>query len=230
MKDLHYVCFTPNLAYIPHLERCVKGLLKRVGRPDQIQLVFLMHQEVTKKHREPLLEMIESFGAPAPIVKYPELELNLDFRTEDGNNVLLTRSQTPFYRLFLLALLPEADQCLYLDIDIACHRIPVPVGFANFFAKISATRPDLSYNMIEPNWEKTEAVFGRRSCTMKLIGKLKDNVANTETKEEVKQLIEDAGMFLDDQELDQVCGGERKNHNKIGLDYPTTLSFPLGRE
>ena len=65
---------------------------------------------------------------------------------------------------------------------------------------------------------------------MKLIGKLKDNVANTETKEEVKQLIEDAGMFLDDQELDQVCGGERKNHNKIGLDYPTTLSFPLGRE
>jgi len=90
MKDLHYVCFTPNLAYIPHLERCVKGLLKRVGRPDQIQLVFLMHQEVTKKHREPLLEMIESFGAPAPIVKYPELELELDFRTEDGNNVLTT--------------------------------------------------------------------------------------------------------------------------------------------
>ncbi len=39
MKDLHYVCFTPNLAYIPHLERCVKGLLKRVGRPDQIQTV-----------------------------------------------------------------------------------------------------------------------------------------------------------------------------------------------
>ncbi len=52
-------------------------------------------------------------------MKYPELELNLDFRTEDGNNVLLTRSQTPFYRLFLPALLPEADQCLYLDIDIA---------------------------------------------------------------------------------------------------------------
>lgn len=65
---------------------------------------------------------------------------------------------------------------------------------------------------------------------MKLIGKLKDNVANAETKEEVKQLIEDAGMFLDDQELDQVCGGGRKNQNKIGLDYPTTLSFPLTRE
>ncbi len=65
---------------------------------------------------------------------------------------------------------------------------------------------------------------------MKLIGKLKDNVANAETKEEVKQLIEDAGAFLDDQELDQACGGGRENHNKIGLDYATTLSFPLSRE
>ena len=61
---------------------------------------------------------------------------------------------------------------------------------------------------------------------MKLVGKLKDNVAKAETKEEVKQLIEDAGMLLDDQELDQVCGGGKKN----GLDYATTLSFPFTRE
>ena len=42
---------------------------------------------------------------------------------------------------------------------------------------------------------------------MKLIGKLKDNVAKAETKEEAKQLIENAGMLLDEEELEQVSGG-----------------------
>ena len=59
---------------------------------------------------------------------------------------------------------------------------------------------------------------------MKLIGKLKDNVANAETKEAVKQLIEDAGMLLDDQELDQVCGGKLKD-----LAYRSFCSFEYAK-
>ena len=42
---------------------------------------------------------------------------------------------------------------------------------------------------------------------MKLTGELKDKVEKTETKEEAKKTIEDAGMILDDAELDQVAGG-----------------------
>ena len=42
---------------------------------------------------------------------------------------------------------------------------------------------------------------------MELTGKLKEQVDKTETKEEAKQTIEEAGMILDDAELDQVSGG-----------------------
>ena len=42
---------------------------------------------------------------------------------------------------------------------------------------------------------------------MKLIGKLKEEVEKAETKEEKKVLIEEAGMELDDEELEQVAGG-----------------------
>ena len=42
---------------------------------------------------------------------------------------------------------------------------------------------------------------------MKLIGNLKKSVEKTETKEEARALIEDAGMKLSDEELDQVVGG-----------------------
>ena len=42
---------------------------------------------------------------------------------------------------------------------------------------------------------------------MKLTGKLKEQVEKAETKEEKKSLIEDAGMELTDEELDQVSGG-----------------------
>ena len=42
---------------------------------------------------------------------------------------------------------------------------------------------------------------------MKLTGELKDKVEKTETKEEAKKTIEEAGMILDDAELDQVAGG-----------------------
>ena len=43
---------------------------------------------------------------------------------------------------------------------------------------------------------------------MKLVGELKDKVEKSESKEEVKELIKDAGMELTDEELDQVAGGD----------------------
>ena len=42
---------------------------------------------------------------------------------------------------------------------------------------------------------------------MKLTGELKEKVEQAESKEEAKKTIEDAGMILDDAELDQVAGG-----------------------
>ena len=42
---------------------------------------------------------------------------------------------------------------------------------------------------------------------MKLTGKLKKQVENTHNKEEAKDLIEQAGMLLSDDELNLVCGG-----------------------
>ena len=42
---------------------------------------------------------------------------------------------------------------------------------------------------------------------MKLIGHLKNKVEQAETKEEAKKIIREAGMLLDDQEMDQVIGG-----------------------
>ena len=54
---------------------------------------------------------------------------------------------------------------------------------------------------------------------MKLIGELKEKVEKTETKEEVKKVIEDAGMELTDEEMEQVAGGwsgvwDRANNGK----------------
>ena len=42
---------------------------------------------------------------------------------------------------------------------------------------------------------------------MELTGKLKEEVEKAETKEEKKSLIEDAGVILDDDELEQIAGG-----------------------
>ena len=44
---------------------------------------------------------------------------------------------------------------------------------------------------------------------MKLIGELKKQVEETKNKEEVKEVIEKAGMELTNKELDQVTGGAR---------------------
>lgn len=42
---------------------------------------------------------------------------------------------------------------------------------------------------------------------MKLVGNLKKQVEETNSKEEAKELIENAGMLLTDEELDNVTGG-----------------------
>ena len=42
---------------------------------------------------------------------------------------------------------------------------------------------------------------------MELTGKLKEKVEHTEDKEEAKKTIEEAGLILNDEELDQVTGG-----------------------
>ena len=54
---------------------------------------------------------------------------------------------------------------------------------------------------------------------MELIGKLKEKVDNAETKEEKKELIEEAGIQLTDDELEKVAGGRflNKERPKIGL-------------
>ncbi len=42
---------------------------------------------------------------------------------------------------------------------------------------------------------------------MKLLGELKDKVEKAENQEEAKKVIEEAGMELTDDELNQVAGG-----------------------
>ena len=42
---------------------------------------------------------------------------------------------------------------------------------------------------------------------MQLTGELKEKVEKVESKEEVKKTIDNAGMILDDAEIDQVAGG-----------------------
>ena len=50
---------------------------------------------------------------------------------------------------------------------------------------------------------------------MRLIGKLKEEVEKAETAEKKKELIEEAGMELDDEELEQVSGGLGNLKNPI---------------
>ena len=44
---------------------------------------------------------------------------------------------------------------------------------------------------------------------MQLTGELKEKVEKTETKEEAKKVLTEAGISLDDTELDSVAGGMR---------------------
>ena len=50
---------------------------------------------------------------------------------------------------------------------------------------------------------------------MRLVGKLQEEVEKAETREEKKALIEEAGMELDDEELEQVSGGLGNLKNPI---------------
>lgn len=54
-----------------------------------------------------------------------------------------------------------------------------------------------------------------KEATMKLIGELKEKVEKAETAEAKKELIEEAGMELDDEELEQIAGGLGNLKNPI---------------
>ena len=61
---------------------------------------------------------------------------------------------------------------------------------------------------------------------MKLIGKLKDKVEKAATPEEAKEIINDAGMDLNDEEIDQIAGGSKLTaqtvpDQKVGVNRPT---------
>ncbi len=49
---------------------------------------------------------------------------------------------------------------------------------------------------------------------MKLVGELKKQVEETKNKEEAKEVLEKAGMELNDDELEQVVGGMKIISNK----------------
>ena len=61
--------------------------------------------------------------------------------------------------------------------------------------------------------------------TMKLTGELKEKVEKAESKEEAKKTIEEAGVILDDQELDQVTGGMYSTRGK-GLHNDSNIPRP----
>ena len=54
-----------------------------------------------------------------------------------------------------------------------------------------------------------------KEAFMRLVGKLQEEVEKAETREEKKELIEEAGMELDDEELEQVSGGLGNLKNPI---------------
>ena len=49
---------------------------------------------------------------------------------------------------------------------------------------------------------------------MKLVGTLKEKVEKTESLEEAKKAIADAGMELTDEEMDAVSGGKQEFHGQ----------------
>ena len=56
-------------------------------------------------------------------------------------------------------------------------------------------------------------IIVRRKQIMELIGKLKKKVDKASTKEEKRELIEEAGMKLNDVELEMVSGGAGRDFN-----------------
>ncbi len=56
------------------------------------------------------------------------------------------------------------------------------------------------------SWNE-DVIYREEDRLMKLIGNLKEEVQKAKSKEEKKELIEKAGMELDDDELETVAGG-----------------------
>jgi len=54
-----------------------------------------------------------------------------------------------------------------------------------------------------------------KETVMRFVGRLKEEVEKAETAEKKKELIEEAGMELDDEELEQVSGGLGNLKNPI---------------
>jgi hypothetical protein len=55
---------------------------------------------------------------------------------------------------------------------------------------------------------------------MNLVGDLKEKVEKAESKEEAKQLIQDAGVELTEEEMEQVAGGYNPGHvGKFWKEY-----------
>ena len=52
---------------------------------------------------------------------------------------------------------------------------------------------------------------------MKLTGNLKKQVEKAESKQEKKSLIENAGMLLSDDELENVAGGKSNKHKSYEI-------------
>lgn len=50
---------------------------------------------------------------------------------------------------------------------------------------------------------------------MKLVGELKDKVEKAENQEEAKKVIEEAGMELTDEEMEQVAGGKNTRRSSL---------------
>ena len=57
------------------------------------------------------------------------------------------------------------------------------------------------------NWVRKKFDWSYGGYNYELTGNLKKQVEKAETKDEKKSLIENAGMLLTDDELDQVAGG-----------------------
>ena len=59
---------------------------------------------------------------------------------------------------------------------------------------------------------------------MKLTGNLKKQVEATATKDEAREAIRNAGMILDDAELDQVTGGGISQPDEHFNDFPKSIA------
>ncbi len=60
-------------------------------------------------------------------------------------------------------------------------------------------------------------VLAGRKDDMELSKELKEKVQNAKSAEEAKKILEEAGMILDDAELDQVSGGGKRPHHHARL-------------